>query len=313
MLRGPGLRRHGRTRTLLAVAVGLMAATALGASLAGCSATTVLNNLEPRFDVNHIRDLSYAPGPRHGVDVYAPKTTGPHTPVVVFVYGGGWDSGAKAQYGFVGDALASHGYVTVIPDYRIYPEARYPDFIQDTALAIRWAKDHAAEYGGDPDNLFLMGHSAGAYNVAMAALDPRWLAAVGMDPHRDLRGVVGLAGPYDFLPLQSDELKTIFGVEGQAPPSQPINHVDGRGPPMFLAHDLGDKVVYPRNTINLAAKITAAGGPVETRYYKGLSHALMIGVFAAPLRLLGPVYRDAAAFIDAHSIANPSASTPRTP
>jgi len=301
---------RGQTRTFLVMA----AVAVLGVSLTGCSATGVLNTLEPRFGVATTRNLAYASGPRHGVDVYAPKTPAPHAPVLVFVYGGGWDMGSKSQYGFVGAAMASHGYVTVIPDYRIYPEARYPDFLQDTAMAIRWAKEHAAEYGGDPNNIFLMGHSAGAYNVAMVALDPQWLGAVGLDPHKDIRGVVGLAGPYDFLPLQSDELKTIFGVTGQEPASQPINHVDGREPPMFLAHDLGDKTVYVRNTEHLAARITAAGGEVETRYYKGLDHALMIGVIAAPLRFLGPVYRDATRFIDAHSAAMfPTAPSPDTP
>jgi acetyl esterase/lipase len=286
-----------------------LATAALAVNLSGCSATTVLNNLEPRWNVTATHDLAYAPGPRHGVDVYAPKHLGPHTPVVVFIYGGGWDSGAKSQYGFVGSALASHGYLVFIPDYRIYPDAHYPDFLQDSALAVRWAKDHAAGYGGDPNELFLMGHSAGAYNVAMLATDPQWLGAVGMDPHSGIRGVVGLAGPYDFLPLESNELKSIFGAVGQEPASQPINHVDGREPPMFLAHDLGDTVVYPKNTINMAAKIKAAGGEVETRYYKGLSHPLMIGVFAAPLRFLGPVFRDSTRFIDAHA----AATTPTTP
>jgi acetyl esterase/lipase len=287
----------------------LVAAAALAVSLSGCSATSVLNTIEPKWNVAATRDVAYAPGPRHDVDVYAPKKLGPHTPVVVFIYGGGWDSGEKSQYGFVGSALASHGYLVFIPNYRIYPEAHYPDFLQDSALAVRWAKDHAAGYGGDPNLLFLMGHSAGAYNAAMLATDPQWLGAVGLDPHRDIKGMVGLAGPYDFLPLESDELKAIFGAVGQQPASQPINHVDGREPPMFLAHDLGDTVVYPKNTINLAARIKAAGGEVETKYYKGLSHALMIGVFAAPLRFLGPVFRDSTQFIDAHA-ASSSASPP---
>ena len=287
----------------------ILASAALAMSLGGCSATSILNTIEPRWNVTATRDLAYAPGPRHDVDVYMPHKVGPHTPTVVFVYGGGWDTGEKSQYRFVGSALASHGYVTVIPNYRIYPDAHYPDFLQDCAQAVRWAKDHAAAYGGDPNNLFLVGHSAGAYNVAMLALDPQWLAAVGMDPHRDIKGVVGLAGPYDFLPLSSDELKAIFGVTGQEPSSQPINHVDGRAPPMFLAHDLGDTVVYPKNTINLTAAIKASGGQVETRYYKGLSHALMIGTFAAPLRFLGPVFRDSTEFIDTHA----AASAPPTP
>jgi len=284
----------------------LLASAALAMSLSGCAVTSVLNTVEPRWGVTTTRDLAYAPGPRHDVDVYAPKTITAHTPVVVFIYGGGWDTGEKSQYGFVGSALASHGYLVFIPNYRIYPEAHYPDFLQDSARAVRWARDHAAQFGGDPGRLFLMGHSAGAYNAAMLALDPQWLGAVGMTPHTDIKGVVGLAGPYDFLPLESDELKAIFGVVGQEPAGQPINHVDGREPPMFLAHDLGDTVVYPKNTINLAAKIQASGGEVETRYYKGLSHALMIGVFAAPLRFLGPVFRDSTQFIDAHAASSPA-------
>jgi acetyl esterase/lipase len=281
--------------------VSALAVAVLAMSLTGCAATTILNNLEPKSGIAITRDLAYQPGDRHDLDIYAPRAPAAHAPVVVFIYGGGWDTGEKSQYAFVGAALASHGYVAVVPNYRIYPAAHYPDFLRDCAAAVRWARDHAAAYGGDPDSIFLMGHSAGAYNVAMLALDPQWLAAVGLDPHRDIKGVVGLAGPYDFLPLQSDELKAIFGAEGQEPASQPINHVDGREPPMFLAHDLGDKVVYPRNTEHLAAKIQAAGGQVETRYYKGLNHALMIGVVAAPLRFLGPVFRDATAFIDAHA------------
>ncbi len=287
------MKGSNKTRWRSALALG-----GLAASLAGCAATTVLNTLEPRFGVSAARDIAYAAGPRHDLDVYAPRRPAPHAPVVVFIYGGGWDSGEKSQYAFVGDALASHGYVAVIPNYRISPDAHYPDFLEDSAKAAAWAKAHAREYGGDPDNLFLMGHSAGAYNAVMLALDPRWLGALGLDPKRDVKGVVGLAGPYDFLPLKSAELKTIFGAEGQAPASQPINHVSPGEPPLFLGHDVGDTVVYPRNTEHLAAKVRAAGGDVEARYYKGLNHALMIGVFAAPLRFLAPVFRDATDFID---------------
>lgn len=268
---------------------------------AACAPTTVLNTLEPRLTVRVTPDVAYAPGPRHDLDVYRPLTPRTGEPVVVFLYGGGWDSGEKSQYAFVGDALASHGYLAIVANYRVYPQARYPDFLVDSALAVRWAHDHAADYGADPHNLFIVGHSAGAYNAVMLALDKRWLGRVGLDPERDLRGVAGLAGPYDFLPLQSAELKTIFGPAGQAPDSQPVNHVGGRAPPLFLAHDLGDVVVYPLNTEHLAADVAAAGGVVETRYYRGLDHALMVGSLAAPLRFLAPVFNDLTAFIDTQS------------
>lgn len=279
-------------------------------SLAGCSSTGVLNALEPRFGVTVTKDLAFAPGPRGMLDVYRPPHADGRAPVVVFIYGGSWDEGRRQDYAFVGDALASKGFVTVIPDYRIYPEVRWPAFLEDNARAVRWAKDHAREYGADPKTLFLMGHSAGAYDVVMLALDKRWLAAVGMDPTRDLKGVVGLAGPYDFLPLHSEELKIIFGPREGRPATQPINYVDGRNPPVFLAADTGDKVVEPSNTTRLAAKVKAAGGEVEVRYYKGLSHALMVGVIAAPLRFLAPVLKDVTAFIDAHAGTPASAATP---
>lgn len=274
---------------------------ALALAAAGCSSTGVLNALEPKGGVEVRRDLAYAPGPRHTLDVYRPRRADGRAPLVVFIYGGGWDSGAKDMYGFVGDALARHGYVAVVPDYRLYPGVVWPDFLRDNAQAVRWARDHAAELGADPSKLVLMGHSAGAYDAVMLAVDGRWLHEVGLDPKHDVRAAVGLAGPYDFLPLDSDKLKTIFGPPAGRPDTQPINHVDGREPPLFLAHDVGDTVVRPLNTEHMAAKVRAAGGAVEERYYKGLSHPLMIGVVAAPLRFLAPVFRDVTAFVDART------------
>ena len=201
----------------------------------------------------------------------------------------------------VGLSLARRGFVTVIPDYRIYPQVVWPAFLEDNARAVRWARDHAAAYGADPGKLALMGHSTGAYDVMMLALDRRWLKAVDMDPRRDLRAAVGLAGPYDFLPLKSDTLKVIFGPKDQRPATQPINYVDGQNPPLFLGVDTADKVVQPGNTLRLAAKVRAAGGEVEVREYKGLSHALLVGAIAAPLRFLAPVLRDMTLFIRAHT------------
>jgi acetyl esterase/lipase len=268
-----------------------LAAALLTLSLGGCSATGLLAGLTANPSITIERDQSYAPGARHTLDIYQPPKAASARPVVVFLYGGGWDQGAKADYRFVGQTLAAQGFVTVIPDYRVYPAVRYPAFLQDNALAVRWVKDHAAEFGGDPAKLFLMGHSAGAYNAVMLGVDRRWLGAVGMDPRHDLRGVIGLAGPYDFLPLHSDELKVIFGPPEARPDTQPINHVDGQAPPMLLMTDLGDKVVDPGNTLRMATRIRQKGGRVETATFPGLSHALVLGVIAAPLRFLAPVTR----------------------
>lgn len=263
----------------------------------GCSTVDVLNRLEPRSGVEIVRDLAYGPGPGDRLDVYRPKAGG-RGPVVVFFYGGSWDSGSRSIYSFVGAALASHGYTVVVPDYRVYPEVVYPAFLQDNARAVRWARDHAAEYGGDPARLVLMGHSAGAYNAAMLANDPRWLAAVGLDAHKDLSAWVGLSGPYDFLPLHSDELKAIFGPENQRPATQPINYVDGQAAPAFLGVGVQDKVVNPGNTARMADRIRQKGGQVEMRRYGRVTHAMMIGVLAAPLRGIAPVLRDVEIFVD---------------
>ena len=280
----------------------ILVIAALG--LCGCSTVDVLNRLEPKAGVEIVPDLAFGPAAGDRLDVYRPKSGKPG-PLVVFLYGGSWDSGSRSIYGFVGAALASHGYTVVIPDYRVYPQVVYPAFLQDNARAVRWARDHAAEYGGDPARLVLMGHSAGAYNAAMLANDPRWLAAEGLDAHRDIVAWVGLSGPYDFLPLQSDELKTIFGPEDQRPATQPINYVDGRAAPAFLGVGVQDKVVNPGNTARMAERIRQKGGEVVVRRYGRVTHAMMIGVLAAPLRGIAPVLDDVEAFIDRQTKETP--------
>lgn len=240
---------------------------------------------------------AYAPGPRHGIDVYLPPKTGMDRPVVVFFYGGGWEEGDRALYRFVGAALASRGIVTIIPDYRVYPDVRFPGFLQDGAQAVRWAHDHAAQFGGDASRLVLVGHSAGAHIAAMLAFDREWLAGVGLNATRDIAGMAGIAGPYDFLPLNSATLKDIFGSGQELPLSQPINHVMGGEAPVFLVSGTTDSIVDPGNSTRLAARIQAYGGEVETRFHARVSHASVLGAFARPLRLLAPVLDEITGFV----------------
>ena len=225
-------------------------------------------------------------------------------PVVVFFYGGSWDSGSKADYRFVGGALAARGFVTIIPDYRVYPEVRFPDFLDDCAAAFAWAGANAGRFGGS-DRIVLMGHSAGAYNAAMLALDPSYLARA-----RAPRPVamVGIAGPYDFLPLVDPELKIIFGQPPTPPGTQPINHVDGGNPPMLLLAGASDTTVLPRNTTRLAARIAAAGGVVDSKIYPGIDHKEIIGAMGAPFRFLAPTLKDSASFIAAHASVGPKSA-----
>eukprot|EP00659_Diplonema_papillatum_P019023 gene19023-29303_t len=245
---------------------------AIATLLAACSPIKVLNALTPTSTFTKTSSLAYGDDPRQKLDIYRPVTALPDAPVVVFFYGGSWNSGSKDDYGFVGEALASRGIVVVIADYRLYPQVRYPLFLQDGAQAVAWAYQHSAEYGGDPRKLYVMGHSSGAYNAAMLALDPQWLAGVGLSPSV-FKGWIGLAGPYDFLPIENRDVRPVFFYPDSPPDSQPINHVSQSAPPSLLIASVDDNLVNPkRNTGGLAKKLRAAGVPVEEFYFTKTSH-----------------------------------------
>jgi acetyl esterase/lipase len=245
------------------------------------------------------RDIAYAEGDRHSLDVYLPAKTDKPAPVVVFFYGGSWDQGDKEIYRFIGAALATRGFVAVIPDYRLYPEVKFPGFLEDAAKAVGFAHSHAAEFGGDPHQVFLMGHSAGAHIAAMLTFDPQWLAAVNLDPDHDIRALIGLAGPYDFLPLHSDTLKDIFGPPDRLAATQPINFVKASAPPVFLGAAVEDSFVKPKNTKALAERIVQKGGPEPiVKFYPHVNHLTLIGAFSLPLRWLAPVLYDVSVFIN---------------
>lgn len=264
------------------------------------SPLAVLNALGGLGSHRETRAVAYGPDRRHRLDIYTPSRVPPATaPVVVFLYGGGWTEGDRHLYRFLGAALARRGFLTVIPDYRVYPQVRFPAFLEDAARAVHWTRSEIGAFGGDPARLVLMGHSAGAHLAAMLALDRQWLGAYGLVPGRDLRGMVGLAGPYDFLPLRTAVLQSIFGPESLWPLSQPIRFVDGQAPPAFLVSGQRDTVVDPGNSVRLAVRITDAGGQGQVRLYPRLDHATLLGAFSPLLRPLAPVAPDVARFITA--------------
>ncbi|MDF3200209.1 alpha/beta hydrolase [Pseudomonas sp. 1912-s] len=270
---------------------------AIAALLAACSPIKVLNALTPSSTFTKTSSIAYGDDPRQKLDIYRPVTALPNAPVVVFFYGGSWNSGSRDDYGFVGEALASRGIVVVIADYRLYPQVRYPLFLQDGAQAVAWTHQHIAEYGADPGKLYVMGHSSGAYNAAMLALDPQWLAGVGLSPSI-FKGWIGLAGPYDFLPIENRDVRPVFFYPDSPPDSQPINHVSASAPPSLLIASVDDNLVNPkRNTGGLANKLRAAGVPVEAFYFTKTSHATLVASMARPLRWLAPVLDRVTAFI----------------
>jgi acetyl esterase/lipase len=188
--------------------------------------------------------------------------------------------------------------VTVVADYRLYPKVRWPAFVEDAAGAVALLHKDIARYGGDPGRIFVSGHSAGAYNAVMLALDPRYLKAVGGD-FSWIRGVIGIAGPYDFLPLKDADLIDIFGGENNRE-ILPIVHVNGPRPPMLLLHGTADTTVGPQNARSLAKVLQAHGSPVQTIFYQDVGHIGIILSLLPGFRWKAPLRADMLAFIHAH-------------
>lgn len=244
-----------------------------------------------------LANIAYGPEPQHRLDVYVPERAAVGLkPVVVFWHGGRWRDGDKADYRFVGAALADAGCVTLVANYRHYPQVKMPGFMHDAALAALWAAAHAREYGGARERLYLMGHSAGAHLAALVTLDPRYFAAAGQAaPH--IAGVIGLSGPYDFLPFVEPDDQDMFGPPPLYPESQPINFVRADAPPMLLVQGLNDETVRPKNSRNLATALRARGVPVTLKLYPKVSHADTVAALTALLRGRAPTLADIRAFI----------------
>lgn len=276
----------------------------LPALLTACSAVDVLNATVPSDTYRNIANLPYGDQPRQKLDVYLPTQTladkalaAGGAPLVVFFYGGSWSSGDRADYRFVGEALATQGIVTVVADYRLSPEVRYPVFLQDSALAMRWAVDNAQKYGADPARIFVMGHSAGAYNAAMLALDKRWLGAVGLSPSR-LAGWIGLAGPYDFLPIGDRQTRVAFEWPNTPPDSQALFHASSASPPaLLLAPEQDSLVNTQRSTVGMAQRLKSSGVRVESELYDTVSHVTIVAAMASVLRSRAPVLERVTAFV----------------
>lgn len=287
------LKASGRRRWL--------ALLGLAPLLQACSPIRLINATVPSNTHTVLLDEAYGSAARQRMDVYLPVNAAPGAPIAVFFYGGSWSSGERADYKFVGEALASRGVVTVIADYRLSPEVRYPVFLQDCALAVRWARDNAQRLGASRSRLFVSGHSAGAYNAAMLALDARWLTEVDMQPG-ELAGWAGLAGPYDFLPIGIPEVQLAFNWPDTPASSQPLFHAPagtGLKHRVLLLAAKSDSAVNPqRNTLALAQALRQRGTPVELEVFDRVNHVTLIGAMAPPLRGLAPVLDRLSGFLE---------------
>ena len=222
-----------------------------------------------------ITDVQYGKEEWQKLDIY-PSASNEAQPVVLFVHGGSWRHGRKDQYRFAADAFIRLGYTVVVSDYLKYPDprAKYPSFVSDTAKALRWVKDNISEYNGSADNVFLAGHSAGAHTVVMLSADSSHLEAEDLSSE-DIRGVIGIAGPYSFIP-DWEVTKAVFGPEDRYPLMDALNYIDGSEPNFLLMHSAADEQVGQYNTDKLYDLIKQKGGLAKKKIYNELSHIDMV-------------------------------------
>lgn len=287
----------GRRKMLaiLAVVLGMLVTGAIALQIAiWTNGPAVLDTVDRlmggKVGTERIGSLSYGDHPQQRLFIHRVPhfETNEMRPVIAFIHGGSWRDGDPDYYDFIGRSLAAQGFLVVNLGYRLGDDGRWPAMLEDGAAGIAWVRANIADYGGDPDRIVLMGHSAGAYNAAMLALDARWLEAQGVPP-RAIAGFVGLAGPYDFYPFDSDSTRAAFGGAPEPEATQPVNHVQESAPPMLLIHGLEDTTVKPRNSQALARIISEKGGEATLREYPGMDHSDPLVALAAPWRNRGEI------------------------
>ena len=293
------LKAAGLLTRLAIGALTALTAACVGAQYFLANAPTVFG----AFD--RTTGLKYGEDRRQALDVYSPRRA-QNRPVVIFWYGGSWSNGTKSNYRFVGAALAERGFVVVLPDYRLYPAVKYPLFLEDGARAVAWVQQHAGEFGGDPQRIVLMGHSAGAHMAAFLAFNRAFLAAAGARP-ASIKGLVGLSGPYALDP-NSEILRTIFATPYSNADWQPVRYVDAHAPPALLFHGSDDTVVEVGHTERLREVMMSHHVPVDAQILVGRKHADTVAAFALGARHRAPVLERTVKFIE-RVTAQPAASS----
>ncbi len=287
-----------RRRPLLSAAVLLLASGLSAVAALPAAKLAVVNVPAQWFEGEVLSDIEYDRAAGLNLDLYIPpeQADDAPAPVVVFFYGGSWQRGRKENYGFLGTAIAERGYLVVIPDYRKFPAVRYPAFVEDGAAAVAWVHARIADYGGDPQRIFLSGHSAGAHIGAMLVSDERYLAARQLEASQ-IRGFAGLAGPYDFTP-EARTIKQIFGPPARYPLMQTSRFIDGGEPPMLLLYGLEDGLVGPGNLERMEAALEAKGNCYQVIRYPDAGHIGLIRAFTWIDRDRPPAMADMLGYFD---------------
>ena len=261
-----------------------------------CSPLRIAEGLLSSGQSIRTKDVAYGSGARQQLDVYRPRARGGAAPVVVFLYGGRWQSGSKDQYRLLGDALTRRGVVLVVPDYRLYPEVKFPGWVDDAAEAVRWTRKNIERFGGDTAQIWVVGHSAGAHTAVLLALDERYLRKFGT-PANAVRGYVSIAGPVDTVWTDPD-VQALMGPRARWSETYPRSHiVEGRKENLLFLHGADDKTVSPANSVGLAALIRKSGGRARSIAYRGVGHVEIVVAFSIPQLGIAPVMKDVLHFI----------------
>lgn len=273
----------------------LRSALCMAGLLLTTACVALLNASVPSDSYRVVTNVAYGNQARQTLDIYVPNDAKGPANVLVFYYGGSWQWGSKEDYKFVGEAFASLGYVTVIADYRLYPEVYFPTFVEDSAAALVWVHAHIGEYGGNAKNIFVSGHSAGAFNAVMLSVNPTYLKQAGGDVSM-IQGTLGIAGPYDFLPFTDPDIIALFSKTPDAQ-TQPITYANHKTTPIFLATGNEDTTVYVKNSVNLAKALTDKGTQVELKRYDDVAHIGIVLSLASGFRGKAPLRDDMDAFM----------------
>lgn len=286
-------------RRLALLGAGAAAVTLTLSACSGERAQNAVNATNSTRGLRVVLDQSYGPDARNRLDVYAPHDAR-NAPTLLFIHGGSWQGGDKSGHAFVGESLARAGYVVGVMNYRLAPQHRYPSYVQDGAAALKWLRDHAREFGGSPENLFVSGHSAGGFNAAELVDNARWLAEVNV-PVSSIRGVIGIAGPYsyDFRQYQS---RVAFPEGGDPGDIMPDRHIRPDAPPHLLLVAEKDTTVHPQNALNMEAALKKAGIPVQRVVLPRLNHVTVIGAVARNLTWLGGTRAELIRFVEARRL-----------
>ncbi|MEO1889442.1 MAG: alpha/beta hydrolase [Cycloclasticus sp.] len=274
--------------------------------LGGCSSLSTLNAVVPDGNSTLVANIQYGALAKQQLDIHQPAHLKTNAPVILFFYGGRWQTGSKEEYQFVGQSLAKRGFITVIADYRVFPNVEFPNFINDGALATQWVLNNIVRYGGDHSNVYLMGHSAGAHMAAMLIANKKFLAEQQVNI-TDIRGFIGLSGPYDFK-ITDDDIKQVFRQASSYKDTQPITFIDGSEPPMLLLHGQKDKTLSVTNSQHMAEKTNKMGGNASVILYKDMAHVgTLLALADAPFLYFAPVLDDIEHFI--HCTSSPARAT----